>query len=316
MSNRFGLPDYFPFSTPTGAAAIQDAAQTIDMIVNGYNQDIKPITKRTPMPPKDEKPIYIYKYHSGGVGHVGMYYDGERVDLYPSDVYNAQKNDDILAQAGAVLYSTAGASNPVVFRTEANIPEDAEDISCYAIYPSQLPGNVTPDKIKTSMQQVKKECNPYQLYNNNCADQVIKVFKKLGIDMSETKPDGIVALPSSVENFAKANGYDVPFEGIPFKNNHKKDQVYSLYEERDQSRRRAQIYQESIQQYNASRLAAAQQQNPLSAQESTWIQLNPRELAQQFEQGVHNRPKLQLPKTKQSVGKGTIVAKRKSKQND
>jgi len=57
----------------------------------------------------------------------------------------------------------------------------------------------------------------YQLYSNNCADQVIKIFERLGVNMDSTK--GNPSIPANVLNFSKANGYPVPHNQIPFYQN-------------------------------------------------------------------------------------------------
>lgn len=178
------------------------APDGIKIMSQGSNNSTPAIAEKTETPPTDEKPIYILCYgHAPMVEHVAAVYDKERIDYYPKNVAD---NTAALSDIGNILLNQNTES---IFKPTSEMTQ-----TCYAVYPSQL--GLDASQVENAFKEVKQEKAPYNFYNNNCADQIIKVFEKCGVDMSKNK-FCIASLPADVRNFALKNGYKVSPEDIP-----------------------------------------------------------------------------------------------------
>lgn len=268
-----GIPLTMVASDPVMAGA---AGILLDQVKSGTNTDITPQINKTALPPQNEEPIYILNYTDMPTGHVAAYYKGERVDFYPQSLAN--NSNDLAAAVNIVL----GDNDQRTFRQQSHEPANHNDISCYAIYPSQL-GITDPSKITQAMQEVQAHPQRYNLYQENCAGQVIGVFNRLGVDMSAAEtPFYLPNLPSNVRNFAAANGYRVPYECIPFENGGQgtPQQIYNYHVERQAEAQALQEQRQAAQQnlnvqlreWQQNLSNSNQQQNPTAARESTRVQ--------------------------------------------
>lgn len=244
-----------PIMSKTG----EDVAETAYGALYGTNSNIKPRAELTEFPPMNEKPIYILNYTDMPTGHVAAFYDGERVDFYPKSI--AKNSGDIAEMVKIVL----GNETEKVFRSKSHEPENREDVVCYAIYPSQI-GINSPEKIKEIMANIKNNTGQYHLYKNNCADQVIRIFEDAGLDMSDTRAPGTLDYPANVRNFARVNGYKVPYDCIPFDKETEPAMVYAIYRQRLEDRRDLQIQREL---WEREYYSSLQSLNPAAAREST-----------------------------------------------
>lgn len=208
--------NYFPylFTSPIFHIYYEGGKAVLNLIEKGTMHDLKPIAKKTPNPPPNEEPLTIFWYSTSEKisTHVAAYYRGERMDFYPASVAaNDKESTDLSVMADIVV----GNSVPNRHLTESTIPDDLKNIQCYNIYPSQL--GIDPKTLLNAIKQQKDASQPYNLFTNNCADQIIDIFEKAGLDMSALN-DSVVSLPSNVRNFAQVNGYRIDPHDAPFTN--------------------------------------------------------------------------------------------------
>ena len=239
--------------------ATQQIATVKSVLKNGTNADIPPQARRTALPPENEKPIYVLSYSDMATGHVAAFYDGERVDLYPESI--DRNSNDVASMINIVFGDDVNKK----FRPQSHQPDDRNDIQCYAIYPSQL-GIRPPERIKQVMRDIREHRGDYQLYQNNCADQVTAVFARLGVDMSESRGPLNIGLPSNVRNFAHNNGYEVPYDCIPFTTEQDPHKIYEYHAQRADNIR---SLQEQYTEFSRTMESQRQANNPTSVREST-----------------------------------------------
>lgn len=206
-----------------------DITKLIETLEDGITPEITPIAQKTTYEPTNEDALTIFWYPTSEKisTHVAAYYKGERIDFYPEGVAS---NNFESTDLSVITQCITNKDVPSRHLKTSTIPHDLEDgIQCYNLYPSQL--GVSEEKLLHAFKDVKNNKQPYNLYTNNCADQIINIFKQVGINTTNIAQTSIsltpnidvsATLPANIRNFAKLNGYRIDPHDAPFNNDEKR----------------------------------------------------------------------------------------------
>lgn len=170
--------------------------------------------------PQNEEPLTImfYQLQATPTTHIGAYYNGRRLDFFPRDV-PALPNEfeqQTLKTAITVAKVMKGRSVPER-HLEGLVPQDLSAVECYNIYPSEL--GIKKEDLTKAIDAIRSQTEPYNLYENNCAHQIMRALEMCKPNCTESVE---IALPANLKNWAKQNGHKISPELAPL-NNDKRD---------------------------------------------------------------------------------------------
>lgn len=212
--------DQESFSTTMGSiiSALDLAYSVLNQGTN--QQSAQCIANKNRTLAKDEEPLTIMFYHlqATPTTHIGAYYNGRRLDFFPRDIpaLPNEFNQATIKVAITVNKVMKGRSVPER-HLEGLVPDDLSAVECYNIYPSQL--GIKKEDLTRAIDEVRSQTKPYNLYENNCAHQIMRVLEMCKPNCTESVE---MALPANLKNWAKQNGHKIPPELAPL-NNDKRD---------------------------------------------------------------------------------------------
>lgn len=200
---------------------IETASYANKILDNGTNQEsVQCVANKKSTPKSTEEPLTImfYQLQATPTTHIGAYYNGKRLDFFPRDVSPLPEKQKQLTLRSAATVARVMSGRSVPERhLDGFVPQNLNTVECFNIYPSQL--GISKKDLTNAIEEVRRKSTQYNLYDNNCAHQIIMALEmcKPGCTSSVE-----VALPANLKNWAQKNGYQIPPELAPL-NNDKRD---------------------------------------------------------------------------------------------